>query len=83
MTFIINCTISCKDDSIKCDIDIDIDIENESQIHIFTNCQPVLSKLTHNNHIEYQDIYGNVYQQKGAITLFVQINQERIGAGLC
>ena len=47
----------------------------EDQEHVFTQCYPIISQTTASNQIlNYDDIFGNIYQQKNIIKLFLLID---------
>ena len=50
----------------------------EDQTHVFTQCYPIISQTTASNQIfDYDDIFGNIYQQKNIIKLFLLIDIKR------
>ena len=51
--------------------------EEETQFHIFQACEPVLSKLGTQNIPAYEHIYGNISEQKSAVSVFTQIDHIR------
>ena len=52
--------------------------ETEDQIHIFTNCGSLNSKIGSNSKETYNNIYGSVLEQKELMTSYIQIEQERL-----
>ena len=51
--------------------------QEESQTHIFEHCEPLRLKLNIQKRIRIALIYGSVDDQKEAITLFEQIDEQR------
>ena len=51
--------------------------EEETQFHIFQACEPVLSRLGTQNIPAYEHIYGNISEQKSAVSVFTQIDHIR------
>ena len=51
--------------------------EDESQSHIFENCEPLRQTLNNQHKISIHKIYGSVYDQKEAIVIFEQIDDQR------
>ena len=53
--------------NLKCSLNCD---EIETQIHIFENCEPVLSRLNLTQTLPLNSIYGSLSEQKSAVELF-------------
>ena len=53
-------------------------LSEENQQHIFESCQPLRSQLVMNEAVTITDIYGDLNQQKLAISSFLQIKEKRI-----
>ena len=51
--------------------------EDESQSQIFENCEPLRQTLNSQHKITIHKIYGSVYDQKEAIVIFEQIDDQR------
>ena len=51
--------------------------EEESQSHIFENCEPLRQSLKSQHKISINKIYGSVSDQKEAIVIFEQIDDQR------
>ena len=51
--------------------------EEESQSHIFENCEPLRQSLRSQHKISINKIYGSVSDQKEAIVIFEQIDDQR------
>ena len=50
----------------------------EDQIHIFSNCVPILSNIKTQTHILLSFIDGNIGEQKEACTYFLEIEETRL-----
>ena len=48
--------------------------EDETQMHIFQECTPLLSRLNISHTVEMKDIYGNINEQSSAIKTFLKID---------
>ena len=51
--------------------------QNEDQVHIFTQCQPLLNRLNILDAVQYNNISGSLPQQKEMINLLQKIDQTR------
>ena len=49
----------------------------EDQKHAFTQCQPILSKVSDTNEAQYENIDQDIYKQKSAVKVFLKIDHER------
>ena len=56
--------------SIKCNSD-------ETQLHIFQSCRPILDKMGIKETPPLRYIFGTTEEQKTAIDIFIQIDDER------
>ena len=52
-------------------------MQNEDQLHVFTQCQPLLDKLNNSNSSPYNHIFGSLPQQVQLIQEFYKIDQMR------
>ena len=50
----------------------------EDQIHIFSNCVPILTNIKTQTHILLSSIDGNIGEQKEACTYFLEIEETRL-----
>ena len=60
--------------NLKCSLNCD---QIETQIHIFENCEPVLSRLNITETITLNGIYGSITEQKSAVKVFVKADKMR------
>ena len=60
--------------NLKCSLNCD---QIETQIHVFENCEPVLSRLNITETITLNGIYGSITKQKSAVKVFVKIDKMR------
>ena len=60
--------------NLKCRLNCD---EIETQIHIFENCEPLLSRLNIAQTIPVNSIYGSPIEQKSAVELFLKVDKMR------
>ena len=51
--------------------------EAEDQVHIFTTCQPILSRLQPIKQTNFHQIYGNLSDQKEVIKVYLEIDKMR------
>ena len=51
--------------------------DDEDQIHSFTKCLPILSRVNNAYHVSYQNIFGTLQDQKQTIKVFIQIKKTR------
>ena len=58
-------------------------LSEEKQQHIFEACQPLRSQLVINEAVKITDIYGDLNQQKLAISSFIQIEEKRLDKLKC
>ena len=60
--------------NLKCSLNCD---QIETQIHIFENCEPVLSRLNTTETTTLNSIYGSITEQKSAVKVFLKIDNMR------
>ena len=60
--------------NLKCSLNCD---EIETQIHIFENFEPVLSRLNLSQTLPLNSIFGSLSEQKSAVELFLKIDKIR------
>ena len=51
--------------------------QDETQIHIFQECTPLLSRLNIPHTVDMNDIYGDMNEQRSAIKTFIKIDSIR------
>ena len=51
--------------------------QNEDQVHIFTQCQPLMNRLNILDAVQYNNISGSLHEQIEIITLLYKIDQTR------
>ena len=49
----------------------------ENQIHAFTKCSPILSKVKNAYSVQYKNIFGSLNDQKETVKVFLSIERTR------
>ena len=50
----------------------------ETQEHVFTQCQPILTKIANLNNLSYINIFGSLQEQVDVIPKLYQVEKTRI-----